>query len=598
MLNPQTASLTDDSPQVRYFQGDLTADNFDFGDNLASFANQIIVISGNGNLKFGEEIYDSLDFSAFSVDSVTEFNLAEIDAGGVVYDLGDGDRVFDSLTLNNGSQILFEGIDRLVFGDRTIDLTITPEDPNYAQQWNLHMVGVQNAWRFTTGTEDVLLGIQDSGLGVRQNSIHSDLRLNHYNPDNIADDFFNNNQGAEDGARETSHGTSVQGIIAAESDNGEGIAGINWNSEVYQIDVIHNNTGDLGFIEATQAMIDVAKEEERNLVVNLSLGEDTFDTVGQSAVDLEQIIVTNPNVLFVIAAGNQGHLGQLGLDSPAILAKYYDNVVAVGAVWGSQDVNGNETIPGTRIEYPQGWGSQYGEGLTVVAPSEVLTTSALSNGDFDYTSDFNGTSAAAPHVSGVASLIWSANPDLSAIEIKDIISETAYDLGEEGYDLEYGYGFINADGAVRRAIALGRESNNPAEIGDSIRERVREMLDSFQARFPDVDLSRFYDLYYGSDSDFFAGFDFFNYGTDPLTGAGSGLLTTSDFNNLAGDDLLATDSNSADFPSLEESANYNLGVDPLDTFDNNAVESVGLVNNDLFGGIRDDNFDNLSLEDF
>ncbi|NES18394.1 MAG: S8 family serine peptidase [Symploca sp. SIO3E6] len=101
-----------------------------------------------------------------------------------------------------------------------------------------------------------------------------------------------------------------------------------------------------------------------------------------------------------------------------------------------------------------------------MGPSEVIATQAeVSNlgVQFDYNLNapaqtgnvpFNGTSAATPNVAGVASLVWSANPNLTATQVQTIMSETAYDLGNPGYDLAYGHGFINADAAVRRAMAL------------------------------------------------------------------------------------------------------------------------------------------------
>ncbi len=89
-----------------------------------------------------------------------------------------------------------------------------------------------------------------------------------------------------------------------------------------------------------------------------------------------------------------------------------------------------------------------------------MTTSADRNSsdkfNFGYNEKFNGTSASTANVSGVASLVWSVNSDLSAAQIKSIISETAYDLGSKGYDEVYGNGFINADAAVRRALAIAR----------------------------------------------------------------------------------------------------------------------------------------------
>ena len=582
MLDRVTNNLNGSTSDTFYHEGDLEANNFDFGNNLNSFADQTIIISGNGNLEYGTGAYDTLDFSAYSVDNVIEFDFAEIDSGGEIVSFENSGRIFDSLTLNNGSQILFENIDRLVFSDRTIDLTITPNDPGYSQQWNLHMLGVHNAWRLTTGSEEVLVAIQDSGLGVNNaNEIHPDLHLEYYyDEENLADDFFHNNRGANYGIQNGSHGTSVQGIIAANSNNGEGIAGISWGSQLYQIDVIDNNIGDLGFIPATQSAIDAAQSENQNLVVNLSLGESTFNTLGVSALELETMVVSNPGVLFVIAAGNSGHLEEYGLDSPAILAKYYDNVIAVGASWGSEDINGNPVTPGTRIEYPQIWGSQYGRGLTVTAPSEVLTTEALRNGSFDYNPTFDGTSAAAPHVSGVASLIWSANPDLSAIEVKDIIARTAHDLGREGYDVEYGYGLVNADAAVREAIALGREENNFEDIGGSITDRIDEMFETFQDRFPDVDIDEIYDEIYDEYETIYDP-SLFDSNQNNTTLLLSSTNSNSNSTSLITDDVADLNLNSADVQFFEELDNYSLGASVFNSGNQNEIDIISF-NHDVF----------------
>ena len=438
-----------ETPDYKYFSGNLNANNFIISPEINP--NQTIVISGKGNIEYGNEEYDTLDISAFSFEQVLELNLANIDQGGEIFDVGDGERIFDYLILENGSKILFEGIDQLVFSDRRIDLTLTPDDPLYPQQWNLHLMGVQNAWDFTTGSEDILLGIQDRGLGVKNNEIHPDLRTtNYYSLENISDEFFRNVRGDSFGAKSDSHGTSVQGIIAADSDNNRGIAGINWNSEVYHIDVIDNNVGDLNYIRSTEIMIDVADSQDQNLIINMSFSSSSSFV---DAYFAELVSNNQEDVLFVIAAGNDG---ESQISYPAILAQTYDNVIAVGAI--RDNVN--------RAYY-----SNYGQGITLTGPTDVLTTETTRSLESTYDYSFNGTSAAAPNVAGVASLVWSANPDLTASEIKDILSETAYDLGVAGYDLEYGHGLVDADAAVRRAIALGREDNNQNILSLEINER-------------------------------------------------------------------------------------------------------------------------------
>ncbi|OKH30665.1 hypothetical protein NIES2119_30550 [[Phormidium ambiguum] IAM M-71] len=428
--------------------GSLRADNFTF-----EHSSNRTVFSGNGNVDFGSGKKDILDLSSFDLRTVN-FNLAKPTGGGVIFNPGNGDRVFDAITLTDGSEILFEGIDSIKFADTTIDLSVTPNDPMFKDQWNLHMMGVHNAWGFTTGSKDVLIGVQDTGLGVNSNgAIHDDLlgRTTRY-PSNYSDDFFRNVQDENYGPKGTSHGTAVQSIIAANGNNGTGMSGINWDSSVFHIDVLDNNVGDRSVAQATQNMIDKAKEQGQRLVINMSLSNSN----GVNPA-FEQLVANNvDNALFVISSGNKD---VNTISHPSSLAQKYSNVVAVGASWGTRDWYNNEKNPGTRISYANWWGSNYGNGLTLMGPSEVIATSATktspdSSVAFSYNDRFNGTSAAAPNVAGVASLVWSANSNLTASQIKQIMSQTAYDLGTKGYDTTYGHGFVNADAAIRRAMAM------------------------------------------------------------------------------------------------------------------------------------------------
>lgn len=406
------------------YQGDLGANWFTLDTRYNT-----TVISGNGNIHYGSGSSDLLDLSQISVSQLADWSFE-------TFNLGNGDRLFDSLSLSNGYKILFEGIDKVVFSDYTYDLTVNPNDTYFGSQWNLHMMGVHNAWRFTTGSDDVLVGVQDSGLGVFNGSIHPDLKTTLIDSvNNYPDEFIENGQ-----YKDSSHGTAVQGIIAAATNNGIGIAGINWNSDVFNIDVLGwdkpYNQDDLTLAQATQSMINYANSQGQRLVINMSLGGGSLDPNFVDLVDKNQ-----NNALFVIATGNEG---RSSISNPAVLAKYYDNVIAVGAVKDH----------GFRPSY-----SNYGEGITLMGPTEVLSTGAFPNKVFDYHTDFSGTSAATPNVAGIASLVWSANPNLSASQIKSILSETAYDLGNPGYDWEYGHGFVNADAAVRRAVALSYQDN-------------------------------------------------------------------------------------------------------------------------------------------
>ncbi len=427
---PITTSAAPQSPTMRTVAGTLRADTFTYqtGYNLSIF-------SGNGNVDFGTGARDILDLSQFASTGVS-INYANTATGGVIYNPGNGNRLFDAIKLSDGCDIYFEGIDAIKFADTVVTLAVTPNDPMFNQQWNLHMMGVQNAWRFTTGSSSVLIGAEDTGAGL-----HPDLRNTIFFGDNYQDE-----------EPTVSHGTSVLGAIGAAGNNGIGIAGINWNSDLAMVDVVGGNPGDYDLAAATQLLINQANSKGQKLVVNLSLS-------GGYSAAFEQLIANNQNnALFAIASGNSG---SNTIASPADLAKKYNNVVAIGAVWGTKDWYGNARTPGDRTSYDNWWASQYGEGLTLVAPNEFITTSATRANNsspfaFGYNDKFNGTSASTAEVSGVASLVWSVNPNLTATQVKDILASTAYDLGAPGYDQVYGSGFVNADAAVRRAIALGR----------------------------------------------------------------------------------------------------------------------------------------------
>jgi serine protease len=446
-LSFSTGTATNDARLL----GSLGADTFQ-----VNLANPLTVVSGNGNVDFGQGLYDTLDLSAIASTSV-QFNLAGLTSGsGVVHDPGNGARMFDAITLGDGNQIFFEGIEQIRFSDLTFTtgLSVTPNDPYFSQQWNLHMMGVHTAWRLTTGSSQVAIGIEDTGIGLNaQSAIHPDLRqplyLGSSITGNAADDYFRTFRDDGYGPQNSSHGTAVQGIITAASNNGVGLSGINWNSPTIQVDVLDGNLGDLSLAEATRQLIARASQQNQRLIINMSLGGEGLDPA------FEQLVAQNQaNVLFVVAAGNDN---AAQLSNPASLAARYSNVIAVGAAWGRTDTYGNSTTPGTRISYPGWWGSNYGTGLTLMAPSEVVTTEALRFGNrtsFTYDTQFNGTSAAAPNVAGVASLVWSANTSLSAGQVQQILAQTAFDLNTPGYDTRTGHGFVNADAAVRRAIAL------------------------------------------------------------------------------------------------------------------------------------------------
>lgn len=210
----------------------------------------------------------------------------------------------------------------------------------------------------------------------------------------------------EDGS---GHGTSVAGIIAAK-DNDEGITGINEDVELYSAKVLdENNCAPVSrVIEAINWAID-----EKVDIINMSFGTSTY------SVDLENVIkrAKAKGILLVASAGNGG-----GVEYPAA----YDEVMAVGAV-GADGKISEESSTGFEID--------------VTAPGEQIS----STGAFDGIMISGGTSMAAPHVTGIASVLWQKNKNVPADFIEKLICGSAKEAGERN---QYGAGIVDLEYAL------------------------------------------------------------------------------------------------------------------------------------------------------
>ena len=136
----------------------------------------------------------------------------------------------------------------------------------------------------------------------------------------------------------------------------------------------------------------------------------------------------------VFAAGNKRRTDMSdSLSFPGCLK----NVLTVGAI----DQFGEKT------NY-----SKFGSALNVVAPGEAIVTLdrmgslGYLNGNYMYM--FGGTSAACPQVAGIAALMISKNRELTEKQIREIIQNTARDLGDKGFDIKYGHGLVDAAAAI------------------------------------------------------------------------------------------------------------------------------------------------------
>jgi hypothetical protein len=321
-------------------------------------------------------------------------------------------------------------------------LALRPNDEHFGDQWNLGCIGAEDGWDVTTGDPGVVIGILDSGCNME----HEDLQEGFDETGG-----YNASTGRHDGSDPGTsaipgHGTCVAGIAAARIGNARGIAGVAGECKIHAV-AIPNYTDD-----EVDGAIREAVDAARVQVINMSFRDidHSWDTL---ELDATIDYAYHSGVFLCAAAAN--------VDQPAIgYPALHPEVVAVGAI--DRNLQRAQDQPGDLVP----WGSSYGGLLDVVAPGVDCMATALLGG---YGS-FAGTSAAGPHVAGLAALLLSAYRTLSVDRVRSVIEQTcekvrpdlyAYTLHDDHpngpWNEEMGYGLINIDRALRYADVVIRD---------------------------------------------------------------------------------------------------------------------------------------------
>jgi len=287
-----------------------------------------------------------------------------------------------------------------------IRLDFSPNDQYWKLQWAHPKIEVDYAWNTTTGNRDLLVAVVDTGIDYN----HPDLAANYAA---LGYDWVNNDADPMD---DNGHGTHCAGIIAAELNNSIGTAGL---AQVrIMAEKAFNQFGEGWEDDLANAIIHAVDQGAR--IISNSWG-----SYVESALIHEAIAYAySRGVLVIGAAGNDASSFE---QYPAA----YDEVVAVSAT----DEN----------DYLTSF-TNFGDWVEVAAPGlNILST--FWDDSYCYMS---GTSMSAPHVAGVAALIWSRFPWMSCDQVRAQLRYTAEDLGDLGFDIYYGYGRVNARRAVEQ----------------------------------------------------------------------------------------------------------------------------------------------------
>lgn len=319
-----------------------------------------------------------------------------------------------------------------------------PNDTYFTAQWNLNnttypIADINYSEAINSFTfpyiDDIIVAVVDNGVYAN----HEDLPLYHVS--------YNAHTGGNTSGLYGDHGTLVAGVIGATTNNNKGIAGVASGVKIMPISICYTADGQrLGIPASTSTEFANAIRFAANNGAKIINNSWSFSTSSPMSEINNAINYAHSNgCIVVFASGNDsGAVSQPAAGAPSA-------TLVVGSI--KQD--------GYKASY-----SNYGSSLDLVAPGSNIWTTTWTGGY----SSVSGTSVAAPHVSGIAALIWARNPNLKAWRVRDIIEQSVQKVGLNEYlsvevrlngswNQFFGYGLINA--YVAASAATGQAPSSP-----------------------------------------------------------------------------------------------------------------------------------------
>ena len=335
---------------------------------------------------------------------------------------------------------------------------LIPDDPLFPSQWHLRNTGqnggtagedinVVLAWDVVQGT-GVVIGVVDDGM----EHTHPDLLPNY--SASLSWDFNGNDPDPMPGT-DNNHGTACAGLAGARGNNAIGVSGSAPRAILAGLRLLGAGTTDAQDADALSYRNDAIHVKSNSWSLDPDNGA-SLGTIGPLTLAAIANGVTTGRggrgVVYTWAAGN-------GRTAPDYVN--FDGLANRRSVIGVGSVSKSGR---------QAWYSESGDCLMVCAPggeSDTTTTDRVGAAGYaseDYASDFSGTSASTPIVSGVTALMLERNPTLSARDVMHILARSArrndptdsgwiLNAGGFYFNYKYGFGVVNALGAVTLAGA-------------------------------------------------------------------------------------------------------------------------------------------------
>ncbi len=360
---------------------------------------------------------------AFGGEIYREFTIVDVIAASMTQ--------HNANALARNPQVSYVELDGFVFAEEVTVLSASQTVP-----WGIERVFGDEEYPFHTWSSSTGKGIGVAVLDTGIDEDHEDLPELAGGINTIDDTHW--------GSDGSGHGTHVAGTIAA-LDNDLGVVGVSPKVSLYAVKVLDDSGS--GTISSVVAGIEWAGEQNIP-VLNMSLGTGTHYQTLQDACDA----ANSEGHLLISSAGNSGNPPGRG-DNVTYPAKY-SSVIAVAAS-GENDKRASFSSTGPEVE--------------LIAPG----VSILSTLPGDEYGTYSGTSMASPHVAGAAALAWAVNSDLTNAGIREILQDTAEDLGLSSN--RQGYGLVRADLAVKAASEL--EPPATGDIKGTVKDEARAVIE-------------------------------------------------------------------------------------------------------------------------